>query len=274
MDSVLTELFFDFGGIYMNAYKNIAVRAAERAGNFVAKAFANRERIIAQSKGPNDYVSNIDKQAEEIIIDAIKYSYPDHAILAEESGQHGDSDTVWVIDPIDGTTNFLQGIPHFAISIAVKQKGKTLAAVVYDPIKDECFTASNGGGAQLNNTRIRVSDKKKLDTALLATGFPFRGHQDLGDYMRYFETIFPLCVDMRRAGSASLDLAYVAAGRLDGFWEFGLSEWDTAAGILIIKEAGGFVGDIKGNPHQEKSKSILAATPGVFKHFMKNVKDL
>jgi myo-inositol-1(or 4)-monophosphatase len=258
----------------MNAYKNIAVRAAERAGNFVAKAFANRERIIAQSKGPNDFVSNIDKQAEEIIIDAIKYSYPDHAILAEESGHHGDSDTVWVIDPIDGTTNFLQGIPHFAISIAVKQKGKTLAGVIYDPIKDEMFTASNGSGAQLNNTRIRVSEKKKLDNAVLATGFPFRGNQDLEDYLRYFETIFPLCVDMRRAGAASLDLAYVAAGRLDGFWEFGLSEWDTAAGILIIKEAGGFVGDIKGNPYQDKSKSILAATPGVFKHFMKSVKDL
>lgn len=258
----------------MNAYKNIAVRAAERAGNFVAKAFANRDRIIAQSKGPNDFVSNIDKQAEEIIIDAIKYSYPDHAILAEESGQHGESDTVWIIDPIDGTTNFLLGIPHFAISIAVKHKNKTLAAVIYDPIKDETFTASNGSGAQLNNTRIRVSDKKKLDNSVLATGFPFRGNQNLSEYLTYFETIFPLCVDMRRAGAASLDLAYVAAGRLDGFWEFGLSEWDTAAGILIVKEAGGFVGDIKGNPYQDKSKSILAANPGVFKHFMKSVKDL
>ena len=258
----------------MNAYKNIAVRAAERAGSFVAKAFINRDRIIAKSKGPNDYVSNIDSQAEEIIIDTIKHSYPDHAIIAEESGQHGDSDTVWVIDPIDGTTNFLVGIPHFAISIAVKHKGKTLAAVIYDPIKDEMFTASNGAGAQLNNTRIRVSEKKKLDNSLLATGFPFRGNQDLEEYLRYFETLFPLCIDMRRAGAASLDLAYVAAGRLDGFWEFGLNDWDTAAGILIVKEAGGFVGDIKGNPYQDRSKSILAAAPGVFKHVMQSVKNL
>lgn len=258
----------------MDSYKNIAVRAASRAGNFVAKAFANRERIIAQSKAPNDYVSNIDTQAEEIIIDTIKYSYPDHAILAEESGAQGSGDTVWVIDPIDGTTNFLQGIPHFAISIAVKHKGKTLAAVVYDPIKDETFSASNGGGAQLNNTRIRVSPKKKLDNSVLGTGFPYRGGQDLENYLQYFETLFPLCVDMRRAGAASLDLAYVAAGRLDGFWEFGLSEWDTAAGILIVKEAGGLVGDIRGNPHTDRSKSILAATPGVFKNVMQSIKDL
>ncbi|NVK21343.1 MAG: inositol monophosphatase [Kangiellaceae bacterium] len=262
----------------MNAYKNIAVRAANRAGDFVAKAFGDRDRIIAQSKGINDFVSNIDRKAEQIIIDTIQLSYPEHAILAEESGhiegKGDDAQVTWVIDPIDGTTNFLQGIPHFAISIAVKQNGKTVAAVVFDPIKDEMFSAANGEGAQLNNKRIRVSDKRKLDNAVLATGFPFRHHAQLDNYLEYFSTLLPLCSDMRRAGSAALDLAYVAAGRVDGFWEFNLAEWDTAAGILLVKEAGGLIGDVKGNPYSTKSKSILAANPGVFKHFMQTVKNI
>lgn len=258
----------------MNAYRNIAVRAASRAGDFIAKAFNDRSRIIAQSKSENDFVTNIDRQAEQIIIDTIKHSYPDHAILAEESGHQGDGDVLWVIDPIDGTSNFMQGVPHFAISIAVKQKGKTVAAVIFDPIKDELFSAANGAGAQLNNTRIRVGEKRKLDNAILATGFPFRSQTRLQQYLNYFEVLFPLCSDMRRAGSAALDLAYVAAGRYDGFWEFDLSEWDTAAGILIVKEAGGLVGDIKGNPLVSQSNSILAASPHVFKHFMQQVKEI
>ncbi len=258
----------------MNAYKTIAVRAANRAGDFIAKAFANRDRIISQNKGPNDFVSNIDEQAEYLIIDTIKKSFPDHAIFAEESGHQGKSDTVWVIDPIDGTTNFLRGIPHFCVSIAVRQKGKTVAAVVYDPLQDEMFSAANGSGAQLNNTRLRVSSVKKLEGAVLATGFPFRDGQDLDKYLEYFQALYPHCIDMRRAGSAALDLAYVAAGRLDGFWEFGLSDWDTAAGALIVKEAGGMVSDIKGNQYTGDSASILAANPGVFKHFLQTVKNI
>lgn len=258
----------------MNAYKNIAIRAANRAGDFIAKAFADRDRFVSQLKNPNDYVTNIDQKAEIIIIDTIKASYPDHAIIAEESGSQGDSETVWVIDPLDGTANFINGIPHFSVSIAVRHKGKTVAAVVFDPIKDEMFSAAEGQGAQLNNTRLRVSSKRKLDEALLATGFPFRNHEKLDEYMQYFSTLLPLCSDMRRAGSAALDLAYVAAGRVDGFWEFGLSDWDTAAGLMLVKEAGGLSGDIKGNPHANNSKSVLAANPHVFKHFIQSVKSI
>ncbi len=260
----------------MNAYCTIAIRAANLAGDFIATAFNQRDRVIARKKDLNDYVTNVDKQAEELIIDSIKSAYPDHSFLGEESGlkEGKDKETVWVIDPLDGTRNFIDGNPHFSISIAVKHKGKTLAAVVFDPMRDEMFSASNGNGAQLNQTRIRVADEKKLENSILATGFPFRAKENTDTYLKYFSTLLPLCSDMRRAGSAALDLAYLAAGRVNAFWEFGLSDWDTAAGALIVKEAGGLVGDVKGNPFTAKSKSIMAANPYVFKQFMQVVKEL
>lgn len=260
----------------MNAYRTIAIRAANRAGDYIVKAFNDRDRVVSKAKDINDYVTNVDQQAEWLIIDTIKSSYPDHSILAEESGlkEGEDKDTVWVIDPLDGTRNFIDGNPHFAISIAVKQKGKTVAAVIFDPMRDEMFSASNGNGAQLNQTRIRVAEEKKLEKSILATGFPFRSSSNVDEYLDYFSTLLPLCSDMRRAGSAALDLAYLASGRVNGFWEFGLSEWDTTAGVLIVKEAGGLVGDVKGNPFTAKSKSIMAANPHVFKQFMQAVKEV
>lgn len=258
----------------MEAYRNIALRAANRAGDYIAKAYYDRDRIISKLKDKNDFVSNIDNEAEALIIKTIKQAYPDHAILAEESGAQGDSETVWIIDPLDGSANFLQSIPHFAVSIAVRHKGKVVAAVIFDPLRDEMFSAADGSGAQLNKSRIRVSDKRKLDNTILATGFPFRTEKHFDTYMDHFKALFMECADMRRAGSAALDLAYVAAGRVDGFWEFGLSDWDTAAGKLIVKEAGGLVGDIKGNPHTSKSESIMTANQGVFRHMMQINKDV
>ncbi len=260
----------------MNAYRTIAIRAANLAGDFIVKAFNDRDRVIARKKDLNDYVTNVDQQSEYLIINTIKTAYPEHSILAEESGlQEGsDKDTVWVIDPLDGTRNFIDGNPHFSISIAVKQKGKTVAAVIFDPMRDEMFSASNGNGAQLNQNRIRVAGEKKLEKSILATGFPFRSGANVEEYLSYFSTLLPLCSDMRRAGSAALDLAYLASGRVNAFWEFGLSDWDTAAGVLIVKEAGGLVGDVKGNPFSTNSKSIMAANPHVFKQFMQTVKEL
>ncbi len=247
----------------MQAFLTIAVRAARKAGDYVIRE-SDKIRSV-QSKSQNDYVTNVDQAAESLIIDTISHSYPNHAFLGEESGKTGDGDYQWIIDPIDGTTNFIRKVPHWAISIACQYKGKTEVGVVYDPIREELFTAVKGRGAQFNGKRIRVSNTNGLEHALLATGFPFRNKQKLMEYMQVFSKLFPHCADMRRAGSAALDLAYVAAGRIDGFWEFGLNEWDTATGALLVKEAGGMVSDISGNPNYASSDSILAANPKAFK---------
>jgi myo-inositol-1(or 4)-monophosphatase len=247
----------------MQALLTIAVRAARKAGDFVMRE-ANHIASV-ESKSQHDYVTNVDKATEQLIIETISKSYPEHSFLGEESGQSGDSDYQWVIDPIDGTTNFIRKIPHWAISIACKHKGRTQIGVVYDPNKEELFTAVLGRGAQFDNKKMRVSNTKGLEHSLLATGFPFRNEAKLEEYLRIFSKLFPLCSDMRRAGSAALDLAYVAAGRFDGFWEFGLSPWDTAAGALLVQESGGMVADMNGNPNFEKQGSILAANPKAFK---------
>lgn len=247
----------------MQAFLTIAVRAARKAGEFIIR---ESDKITSvENKSQNDYVTNVDQAAESLIIDTLSHSYADHAFVGEESGQTGESDYQWIIDPIDGTTNFIRKIPHWAISIALNYKGRTEVAVVYDPIKEELFTAVRGRGAQLNGKRMRVSGAKGLEHCLLATGFPFRSEQKLTEYMSIFSKLYPHCADMRRAGSAALDLAYLAAGRFDGFWEFDLKEWDTAAGALLVQEAGGMVSDIKGNPNYLESDSILAANPRVFK---------
>lgn len=228
----------------MHPMMNIGIRAAHAAGDLIVRYMDRIEGMEINTKGRNDFVSEVDKQAEAIIIDTIHKSYPDHAILAEESGAQGKSDYQWVIDPLDGTTNFLHGFPQFAVSIALKHKGELDQAIIYDPLRQELFTASKGCGAYLNKKRIRVSKQKNLDGALIGTGFPFREGDDLEMYMETLKKVMSQCAGIRRPGAASLDLAYVACGRLDGFWEFGLSEWDVAAGCLLIREAGGIVSSI------------------------------
>ena len=210
----------------MHPMLNIAIRAARAAGDSIVREMDRACDIPIEDKGKNDFVTEVDKNAEEIIISTIQKSYPDHAFLAEESGQRGESDYLWIIDPLDGTTNFLHSFPHFAVSIALKQKGILNQAVVYDPLKQELFTATKGKGAQLNNRKIRVSSKKELDGALLGTGFPYSDEKAMLKFIESYKALFPKVAGIRRAGVASLDLAYVASGRLDGFWEFNLKQWD------------------------------------------------
>lgn len=230
----------------MHPLLNIAIRAARAAGNIIVRSIEHIDHLEITTKGRNDFVSDVDRLAEQEIIAAIHKAYPDHAILAEESGEAGESETVWIIDPLDGTNNFLHGFPHFCVSIGVMVRGKIMHAVVYDPMREELFTASRGAGAQLNDRRLRVSKRKTLDTALLATGFPFKYPEHTEAYHTTFKSLFSQVEDVRRGGSAALDFAYVAAGRVDGYWEIGLAPWDMAAGILLVEEAGGSVTDFIG----------------------------
>lgn len=240
---------------------NIAIRAARSAGDLILHSSDNVGQLRIDQKGKNDYASEVDRMAEREIITIIKSAYPDHAILAEESGQHKGNDFVWVIDPLDGTTNFLHGFPQYAVSIALKHKGRLEVGVVYDPLRDELFTAKRGGGAMLNNRRLRVTNQSSLKGALIGTGFPFKTDQHLEAYVGMFKAITKDSAGIRRAGAAALDLAYVAAGRLDGFWEIGVMEWDMAAGILLIKEAGGVVTDFSFNDNYIESGNVIAGSP-------------
>ena len=245
----------------MQPMLNIAVRAARSAGDIILRASDNVGQLRIDQKGKNDFASEVDRAAEREIIKIIKAAYPDHAILAEESGQHEGNDFVWVIDPLDGTTNFLHGFPQYAVSIALKYKGKLEAAVIYDPLRDELFTAKRGGGAMLNSRRIRVTHQAAMKGALIGTGFPFKTDLHLDAYTGMFKAISMQAAGIRRAGAAALDLAYVAAGRLDGFWEIGVMEWDMAAGILLIKEAGGVVTDFSFNDNYLTSGNVIAGSP-------------
>jgi len=252
---------------------NIAVRAARRAGNHVARAVDDVDRLDIVTKAPNDFVSQVDRQAEQIVIETLRDAFPAHGILAEESGAQGDeTEYQWIIDPLDGTTNFLHGFPHFAVSIALRVRGRLEQAVVYDPVRQELFTASRGSGAQLNDRRIRVSKRRGLDGALLGTGFPFKMQQHLDAYLGTFRALFPMTAGIRRPGSAALDLAYVAAGRLDGFWEIGLSPWDSAAGALLIQEAGGLVSDFSGGNAYLETGNVVAGNPKVFKAILQAIR--
>ncbi len=257
---------------------NMAIKAAYEAGDIIARSADRIDQLQIENKDKNDFVTEIDRAAENAIIGLLKKSYPDHAFLGEESGKHEgakDASTQyeWIIDPLDGTTNFLYGIPHYAVSIALKKDGKLDQAVIYDPAKDDLFYASRGGGAFLNKRRIRVSKRLSLENALLTTGVPYRPDQEeLVD--KYFQTMKALIINtagVRRPGAASLDLAYVAAGRYDGFWEYGLHEWDIAAGVLLVQEAGGLVGDLKGGDTYFKTGDIVAASPKVFKDMIKRL---
>ena len=250
---------------------NIAVRAARSAGNIIARAADRVDSFTVTLKAQNDFVSDVDHQAEQEIIKVIRKAYPNHGILAEESGVQTGDDYLWVIDPLDGTTNFLHGFPQFSVSIALKHKGQLEQAVVYDPLRHELFTATRGAGAQLNERRLRVTKIKGLEGALLGTGFPFKQQQHLDPYLNTFKALFPMTSGIRRAGSAALDLAYVAAGRLDGFWEIGLSEWDMAAGALLVQEAGGIVGDFSGGDEFLTTGNLVTGNPRVFKAMLEAI---
>lgn len=249
----------------MHPTLNIAVRAARNAGNIIVRAMEHVDRLNITTKSQNDFVTEVDNAAEKEIIRTIQNAYPHHAILAEESGQQGVSDFQWIIDPLDGTTNYLHGFPQFAVSIALKNKQTIEQAVVYDPLRQELFTASRGRGAHLNDRRIRVTSRRNLEGALLGTGFPFKQQEYLDPYLDTFKALFPMTSGIRRAGSAALDLAYVAAGRLDGFWELGLHPWDIAAGALLVEEAGGFISDFSGNKNFLENGNVVAANPRIQK---------
>jgi len=251
----------------MHPMLTIAVKAARRAGGIINRASMNLDRLTVTRKAHSDFVSEVDGAAEEAIIKTLLDAYPDHSILAEESGRSGDankSDYQWIIDPLDGTTNFLHGFPKYGVSIALLHRGVLSQAVVYDPVSDELFTASRGSGAFLNDHRIRVSKRVQLGESLIGTGFPFRDFTHIEAYLAMFKDIIPRTAGIRRPGSAALDLAYVAAGRYDGFWETGLAPWDIAAGCLLILEAGGMVSDLEGNGHYLKSGQVVAGNPKIF----------
>lgn len=252
---------------------NIAVEAARAAGNIINRAMKRLDMVKIAEKQPNNFVTEVDQRVEEEIITIIKKAYPSHGTLGEETGETPGDDYQWIIDPIDGTRNFIHGFPHFAVSIAVTYKNKIEHGVIYDPLRQELFTASRGKGAQLNERRIRVSQRKHLEECLLGTGFAYR-HLNKTTTLpgKILQSILPICGDIRRAGAATLDLAYVACGRFDGFWELGLHIWDIAAGILLVKEAGGIVCDPYGGEDYLKTGNIVAANPIIMRQFLKTIK--
>ena len=253
----------------MHPMLNIAVKAARRAGSIINRATRNLDIVAVKEKAANDFVTEVDHEAEQAIIRTLHEAYPGHAILAEESGASGESEYQWIIDPLDGTTNFLHGFPQYAVAIALRHKGIVTQAVIYDPSRNDLFTATRGRGAYLNDQRMRVSKRDNLRSSLLGTGFPFRSLEHLDAYLATLRHMMASAAGVRRAGSATLDLAYVAAGRLDGFWEFGLSPWDMAAGALLITEAGGLVGDLAGENRYLETGNIVAGNPRVFVELLK-----
>ena len=248
-----------------------AVKAARRAAGIITRAALDIDVLTVQHKQHNDFVTEVDRAAEAAIIETLLDAYPSHAILAEESGRQGDSEYQWIIDPLDGTTNFLHSFPQYCISIALIHKGQLDQAVIYDPNRNDLFVASRGKGAYLNDRRLRVSKRLKLGDALIGTGFPYRDFTHLDTYMAMLRDVLQKTSGVRRPGSAALDLAYVAAGYLDGFWEIGLSKWDIAAGCLLIKEAGGLVGDFDGDDNYINSGNIIAGNPKIFAQLLQTL---
>lgn len=247
----------------MNHLLDRAIAAARAGAEIIVPGAARLDTLKVSTKKPNDFVSDIDRGSERAIIGVLREAFPDHAIMAEESGQSGTSDHTWIIDPLDGTTNFLHGLPHHCISIALRQGSEVVLAVVLEAMHDRLFTAVKGGGAFLNGRPMRVSARQSFDHALIGTGMPFTDFSYLDDYMGTLREIMQRAAGIRRAGAAALDLAFVAAGWLDGFWETNLNAWDIAAGVLLITEAGGAVSDFAGRPRDLMRRHICAGTPGV-----------
>ena len=250
---------------------NIAVKAARRAGNVINRASRNLDAVAFREKAVNDFVSEVDREAEQAVIRTLHDAYPGHSILAEESGASGESEYQWIIDPLDGTTNFIHGFPQYCVAIALRHRGIVTQAVIYDPTRNDLFTATRGRGAFLNDQRMRVSKRSQLRSSLIGTGFPFRQLEHMDAYLAILGEMMRGAAGVRRAGSAALDLAYVAAGRLDGFWEFGLSPWDMAAGALLVTEAGGLVGDLTGENRYLDTGNIVAGTPKVFVELLRAI---
>jgi len=262
----------------MHPVINIAVKAARRAGQIINRASNDLDMLKVSTKQPNDFVTEVDKAAEAAIIEVLTEAYPNYGILAEESGASpakagSDAEYQWIIDPLDGTTNFIHGMPQYAVSIALARGNILEHAVVFDPNRNELFTASKGAGAFLNERRIRVSRRIKLGDALIGTGFPYREFDKIDLYLSIFKELAQKTAGQRRPGAASLDLAYVACGRYDGFWEFGLAPWDMAAGALLISEAGGLVSDLRGEANYLETGNIIAGTPKVFAPLLKLIED-
>lgn len=245
---------------------NIATKAARRAANIINQAALRLDRLMVEKKATRDFVTETDRAAEAAIIETLAEAYPDHGILAEESGQTGSASSPfqWIIDPLDGTTNFIHGLPQYAISIALTKNGAVEEALVFDPARNELFTATRGAGATLNDRRIRVSRRVNMEEALIGTGFPFKDMRYIDPYLAAFKELAGTTAGLRRPGAAALDLAWVACGRLDGFWEFGLQAWDMAAGTLLVQEAGGLVSDLAGEGNFLKTGNIVAGTPKIF----------
>jgi myo-inositol-1(or 4)-monophosphatase len=254
----------------MHPMLNTAVKAARKAGSIITRSSSDLDKLTVRRKQQNDFVSEVDHAAEEAIISVLRDAYPDHGFLGEESGYRDrDAEFLWIIDPLDGTTNFLHGFPQYCISIGLLHKGALNQAVVFDPNRNELFTASKGVGAYLNDRRIRVSKADKIEDALVGTGFPFKETSHIDDYLRMLKNVMTTCSGVRRPGAAALDLAWVACGRIDAFWEIGLSPWDMAAGALLIREAGGLVGDLAGEEKFLDSGRILASNGKLFAAFIK-----
>ncbi len=258
----------------MQPMLNIAVRAARAAGNLISLKFEDRQNFSAEEKSKNDFVTSVDRECERLIAEILLKAYPAHRVLGEEFGVSGDagSEFEWIVDPVDGTANFLKGIPHVAVSIGLRVKGVTAAGVVFDPIRNELFTAARGEGAQLNGRRIRAGQSRSLDGTVIATAFPFKKRELLPAYMKMFAAVFDRCGDVRRAGAASLDLAYVAAGRLDGYFELGLKPWDFCAGELICREAGAVVTDFAGGNDIYASGDVVCGNPRVVQALVRAVR--
>jgi myo-inositol-1(or 4)-monophosphatase len=258
----------------MHPMLTTAVKAARRAGTIINRGARDLDLLTVSAKGPKDFVSEIDRAAEAAIVETLLATYPDHAILAEEGtakGENAQAEYLWIIDPLDGTTNFLHGFPQYCVSIAVAHRGVVSQGVIYDPVRNDLFTASRGRGAFLNDRRIRVSKRQHLRDCLIGTGFPFRDGSYLETYLAMMRRMIQSTAGIRRPGAAALDLAYVAAGFYDGFWEVGLNPWDVAAGSLLVLEAGGLVGDLAGDGEYLYSGQVIAANPRIFAQIVKEL---
>lgn len=254
-----------------DAMLNTAIRAARNAGNLINRYVDRVDTLKVRNKQPHDFVTEVDRLAEQEIIGTLSKAYPGHAFLGEEGGFQNHTEArqpTWIIDPLDGTTNFLHGFPQFAVSIALRHKDQLQVGVIYDPSRNELFTATRGGGARLNNRRIRVNTDSKFENSLIATGFPYYQYDDLERYLNILRTVITKTAGIRRPGSAALDLAYTAASRFDGFWEFNLKPWDIAAGTLIIQEAGGIVSDFDNGHSYFESGNILCAPPKIHRELL------